>query len=258
MLLSGAGLSTESGIPDYRGPTGSARRGTPMTYEEFIRSASARQRYWARSHIGWKVVDEARPNTGHHAVAALEHAGRLSGIVTQNVDGLHQAAGASSVIELHGNLSIVVCLGCRALTTRAELDERLRLVNPSWENVLATANPDGDAAVAEDAVAHFEIVDCRDCGGMLKPDVVFFGESVPKERVQDCFALLESSSALLVVGSSLTVMSGFRFVLRAAKIGIPILIVNQGPTRGDDLTTLRIEAPLGVALSELARHLVTV
>lgn len=258
MVLSGAGLSTESGIPDYRGPTGSARRSTPMTYEEFTRVASARQRYWARSHVGWKVVAEARPNAGHYAVAALEQAGRLSGIVTQNVDGLHQAAGASSVVELHGSLSLVACLGCGARTTRTELDDRLRGVNPHWNVALGDVRADGDAVVGDDLAAEFAMVTCRDCRGMLKPDVVFFGESVPKERVQGCFALLESSAVLLVVGSSLTVMSGYRFVLRAVKIGMPVLIVNQGPTRGDDLATLRIDAQLGEALPDLARRLAAV
>lgn len=256
MMLSGAGLSTESGIPDYRGPTGSARRGTPMTYEEFTRTVSSRRRYWARSHVGWKVVAQARPNSGHYAVAALERAGWLSGIVTQNIDGLHQAAGATSVVELHGNLSIVMCLGCGVRTTRSELDDRLRRANPNWGGALGIANPDGDATIDEEAVTSFEIVACRDCGGMLKPDVVFFGESVPKERVKDSFALLESSAALLVVGSSLTVMSGYRFVMRATEIGIPILIINQGPARGDGLATICIDAPLGKALPELTRHLV--
>jgi NAD-dependent SIR2 family protein deacetylase len=253
MLLSGAGLSTDSGIPDYRGPTGSARRGTPMTYEVFAHNASARQRYWARSHLGWKIVADARPNVGHLAVAMLQQAGRLSGIVTQNVDGLHQSAGASAVIELHGNLSNVVCLGCGELTPRRELDTRLRDTNRSWEGATNTPNADGDAVVDDEAVARFEVVPCSGCGGVLKPDVVFFGESVPKERVQRCFALLETSTALLVVGSSLTVMSGFRFVIRAGQMGIPIVIVNQGATRGDELATLRIDAPLGEVLPQLAR-----
>lgn len=256
MLLSGAGLSTESGIPDYRGSTSSARRGTPMTYAEFVATDDARRRYWARSHLGWRVIAGSRPNAGHYAVAALERACVLSGVVTQNVDGLHQVAGAVAVTELHGNLSAVVCLGCGRRTTRRELDERLRLANPYWEGLLGGVRPDGDAVVADEMVAEFTMVACRVCGGVLKPDVVFFGESVPKQRVQRCFELLEASNALLVAGSSLTVMSGYRFVLRAGKLGIPVAIVNQGATRGDDLAAVRIDAPLGSALSSLAQRLV--
>ena len=227
-----------------------------MTYEEFTRSEAARRRYWARSFVGWRVIGEAEPNRGHCAVAELENAGRLSGIVTQNVDGLQQVAGATSVIELHGNLAAVVCLSCQALTARVELDRRLRSLNPRWEAALGATRPDGDAVVADEAVAAFNVADCSSCGGVLKPDVVFFGESVPKARVQQCFAILESSAVLLVVGSSLQVMSGFRFVLRASKIGIPVVIVNQGETRGDQLATVRIDAPLGGSLPQMAEQLI--
>ncbi|HVB07289.1 MAG TPA: NAD-dependent protein deacetylase [Acidimicrobiales bacterium] len=255
MLLSGAGLSTESGIPDYRGPTGATRRASPMTYAEFTASAAARRRYWARSHVGWGTVAAARPNAGHRAVAELQAVGLLSGVVTQNVDGLHQAAGAEAVIELHGSLAAVICLGCGARSERRQLDERLRLLNAHWAADLTESRPDGDAAIPEGAIDAFEVADCEGCGGVLKPDVVFFGESVPKERVQRCFALLESSAVLLVAGSSLTVMSGYRFVLAACRLEVPVVIVNQGPTRGDEQAALRLDAPLGAALPELAERL---
>jgi NAD-dependent SIR2 family protein deacetylase len=257
-VLSGAGLSTESGIPDYRGPSGQARRtGSPMTYQEFTGSAGARQRYWARSHFGWRHVTGAAPNAGHRAVAALERAGFVSGIITQNVDGLHQAAGARAVTELHGSLHRVVCLSCWERSSREVLDARLRAANPAWTaaavGIEPAVNPDGDVALEE--TGGFSVVDCLACGGLLKPDVVFFGENVPKARVEECFALVSASSALVVLGSSLTVMSGLRYVRHAASLGIPVLIVNQGTTRGDDLATARLDAPLGAALTSLAREL---
>lgn len=253
-VLSGAGLSTESGIPDYRGPTGRARRAEPMTYQTFVGSAQARRRYWARSHVGWRRIGEARPNTGHHAVAELERHGLLAGIVTQNVDGLHQAAGARRVIELHGGLDRVVCLSCRRRTSRAELDHRLRAANPGWE-ASGRINPDGDAVLTDEQVEGFRVVDCTTCGGLLKPDVVFFGENVPRDRVDACFALVGGARALLVLGSSLAVRSGLRFVTRAAELGIPIGIVNQGPTRGDADATFTLDAPLGDTLGALAARL---
>jgi NAD-dependent SIR2 family protein deacetylase len=260
-VLSGAGLSTESGIPDYRGPSGQARRaaspGTaqPMTYQEFTGSAGARQHYWARSHLGWRHVTGAAPNAGHRAVAALERAGLVSGIITQNVDGLHQAAGAGAVTELHGSLHRVVCLSCWERSPRETLDTRLRAANPAWTAVglEPAVNPDGDVALEE--TGGFTVVDCLSCGGLLKPDVVFFGENVPRARVEECFALVSASSALVVLGSSLTVMSGLRYVRRAVSLGIPVLIVNQGTTRGDDLATARFDAPLGAALTALVREL---
>jgi len=248
VVLSGAGLSTESGIPDYRGPTGLSRRVTPMTYQAFTCDPLARRRYWARSHLGWHTIARAEPNDGHRAVAALQRRGLLAGIVTQNVDGLHQAAGARDVVELHGGLSRIVCLQCGQTTRRSELDERLREANPAFVAVSATANPDGDVELSTDAVESFRTVDCLRCQGLLKPDVVFFGESVPRDRVQACFALVERSRALVVLGSSLSVMSGRRFVLRAVKVGIPVAIVNQGATRGDDCATIRVDAPLGHTL----------
>jgi NAD-dependent SIR2 family protein deacetylase len=253
MVLSGAGLSTESGIPDYRGTTGAARRFTPMSYQTFTRDESARRRYWARSHLGWRRVASAQPNAGHLAVAHLQQAGLVAGIVTQNVDGLHQRAGADGVLELHGNLARVVCLGCGTRTEREELDDRLDAANPNWSADASTANPDGDVELDDEAARDFVIVDCHRCGGMLKPDVVFFGESVPAERVATAFAWVERSQALLVLGSSLTVMSGRRFVLRAAALGIPVGIVNQGPTRADAHATLVVDAPLGSVLPALLR-----
>ncbi|HEX7162684.1 MAG TPA: NAD-dependent protein deacetylase [Trebonia sp.] len=262
-VLSGAGLSTESGIPDYRGPSGQARRaafpGTaqPMTYQEFTGSAGARQRYWARSHLGWRHVTGAAPNAGHRAVAALERAGLVAGIITQNVDGLHQAAGAEAVTELHGSLHRVVCLSCWERSSRETLDTRLRTANPAWTAAAVglepAVNPDGDVALEE--TGGFAVVDCLACGGLLKPDVVFFGENVPRARVGECFALVSASSALVVLGSSLTVMSGLRYVRHAASLGIPVLIVNQGTTRGDDLAAARLDAPLGAALTALVREL---
>jgi NAD-dependent SIR2 family protein deacetylase len=255
-ILSGAGLSTESGIPDYRGPTGLARRaGTPMTYQAFTASAGARQRYWARSHLGWGFIARAEPNAGHRAVAELDRRGLLTGIITQNVDGLHQAAGAVDVVELHGSLSRVRCLSCGERTSRLGLDRRLAAANPDWARGPAAAlKPDGDAELADDQVASFRLVDCAGCGGVLMPDVVFFGENVPRPRVDTCFALVERSAALVVLGSSLTVMSGYRFVRHAARHGVPVAIVNQGATRGDTHAAITLDAALGRTLAELVRR----
>jgi NAD-dependent SIR2 family protein deacetylase len=254
VILSGAGLSTESGIPDYRGPSGALRRGTPMTYQTFVGDPLARRRYWARSHLGWRTVAGAAPNAGHRAVAELERLGLLAGIVTQNVDGLHQAGGARSVVELHGNLARVVCLGCGAGSSRKQLADRLHAANPYFAARVTAVNPDGDADLGDGELAGFRAVDCLACGGLLKPDVVFFGEMVPRERVQGAFGLVERSRLVLVLGSSLTVMSGRRFVLRAAKLGIPVAIVNQGPTRGDHCATITLDAPLGTILPEVLRR----
>ena len=253
-VLSGAGLSTESGIPDYRGPSGALRARLPMTIAEFRGSPEARQRYWARAHIGWRRIVAARPNAGHRAVAALQQAGVLRGIITQNVDGLHQAAGARDVVELHGALDRVVCLECGARSTREALDQRLRGANPDlgWDGV-AASTPDGDAELAEERVARFRLVGCECCGAdMLKPDVVFFGENVPRSRVQACFELLDGSASLLVLGSSLMVMSGLRFVHRARKARIPVAIINRGATRGDPLADIKLDAALGEVLPTLA------
>ena len=251
VALSGAGLSTDSGIPDYRGPSGLARRATPMTLQTFTGDPDARRRYWARSQLGWRVIARATPNAGHRAVADLARAGLLDAVITQNVDGLHTAAGAPGVVELHGNLDRVRCLDCGEVTARALLDERLRAANAGWAARPTAVNPDGDVDLAAEDVAGFTVVDCAACGGILKPDVVFFGETVPRERVQQCFAVVERAASLLVLGSSLTVMSGYRFVLRAAKHGVPVAIVNQGATRGDDKALLRLDAPLGRVLPEV-------
>ena len=256
VILSGAGVSTESGIPDYRGATGSLRRHTPMTYDEFVGSADSRRRYWARSHLGWRTIARARPNDGHRAVAALAAGGHVSAVITQNVDGLHQAAGSRDVVELHGSLDRVRCLDCGRISARHELDRRLRARNPDFEDASTRINPDGDVDLGDDAVARFEVVGCAACGaGMLKPDVVFFGENVPKQRVQQCYAHVDEAQALLVLGSSLTVMSGLRFVRYAAKTGKPVAIVNQGQTRGDAHAAVRVDAPLGRTLTELANRL---
>ena len=255
LVLSGAGLSTESGIPDYRGPSGAARPATPMTYQAFTGSPAARRRYWARSHLGWRVIARAEPNAGHRAVARLQSAGLLTGVVTQNVDGLHTAAGAGGVVELHGNLDRVICLDCRRVSPRAELDRRLRAVNRAWRARVLGVNPDGDVTLDEEDLLAFRPVDCSECGGVLKPDVVFFGETVPADRVAHCFELVERSRSLLVLGSSLTVMSGYRFVLRAAKLGIPVAIVNAGPTRGDEKAAVRVDAQLGQVLPALVDQL---
>jgi NAD-dependent SIR2 family protein deacetylase len=251
LILSGAGISTESGIPDYRGPTGLARRAEPMTYQTFTGSAAARQRYWARSHLGWRHIAGAAPNAGHQVVARWDRCGLLAGIITQNVDGLHQAAGARDVTELHGNIGRVTCLGCGQRTQRAALDRRLRAANPGWDARVSQLNPDGDAVLADGAVTTFAIVDCESCGGMLKPDVVFFGENVPPPRVEACYALVSRAALLLVLGSSLTVMSGYRFVRRADKLCIGVAIVNQGQTRGDPHALLTLDAPLGRTLTDL-------
>ncbi len=252
LVLSGAGLSTESGIPDYRGPTGALRRSLPMTYQTFTRDPLARRRYWARSQLGWRTIARAEPNDGHRAVAALQARGSLSAVVTQNVDGLHQAGGAEDVVELHGSLDRVMCLGCLARTPRNELDVRLREANLGWEAVATAVNPDGDVTLEERVVESFQVVDCLDCGGLLKPDVVFFGENVPPAKVAHCYDLVERSRALLVLGSSLAVMSGLRFVRRAASLGRPVAIVNQGWTRGDEHASWKVHAPLGATLTALA------
>ncbi|MFI6931709.1 NAD-dependent protein deacetylase [Streptomyces sp. NPDC050287] len=255
LVLSGAGLSTESGIPDYRGEGGSLSRHTPMTYQDFTASAQARRRYWARSHLGWRTFGRARPNAGHRAVAAFGRQGLLAGVITQNVDGLHQSAGSEGVVELHGSLARVVCLSCGARTPRRELARRLTEANAGFEPVAAAINPDGDADLTDEQVGDFRVVPCTDCGGILKPDVVFFGEAVPPPRVEHCRQLVREAASLLVLGSSLTVMSGLRFVRQAAQTGKPVLIVNRDPTRGDQHALTRVALPLGTALTTAARRL---
>jgi NAD-dependent SIR2 family protein deacetylase len=249
LALTGAGLSTDSGIPDYRGPSSVPR--SPMTYAEFRSGPVAQQRYWARSHVGWQHLHRADPNDGHRALAAMERSGRLTALITQNVDGLHEAAGSRQVVDLHGRISAVICLDCRERSDRERLHERLRAANPGFgQGVAPDLAPDGDAVVA--GIEQFRLVACETCGGVLKPDVVFFGENVPAERVDLCYALVEEAEALLVAGSSLTVMSGLRFVRAAHRRGIPIAIVNRGRTRGDDLATLRVDQGCSPALAHLA------
>jgi NAD-dependent SIR2 family protein deacetylase len=256
VVLSGAGLSTESGIPDYRGEAGSLRRHTPMTYDVFVGSEEGRRRYWARSHLGWRTIARAAPNAGHLAVTALRARGYLSGVITQNVDGLHQAAGTAGAVELHGSLDRVVCLDCRRTSPREALDRRLRAANPVFEGTASRINPDGDVELAEDVVRGFHLVPCADCeSGVLKPDVVFFGENVPRPRVDECYRLVDEAAAVLVLGSSLTVMSGLRFVRHASKAGKPVVIVNHGETRGDSYAGVRVDLPLGEALTDLAARL---
>ncbi|HJE51000.1 MAG TPA: NAD-dependent protein deacetylase [Tessaracoccus flavescens] len=254
MVLTGAGMSTGSGLPDYRGADAVPR--SPMTYQEFTGSDLSRRRYWARSTVGWRWFDAARPNTAHHALVALGERTPLSGVVTQNVDGLHQEAGSSPVLDLHGNLSRVLCLTCGDVTERSALQETLLEMNPDFAGRLEELSqesmtaPDGDAEV--DRTEEFRYPDCAVCGGILKPDVVFFGENAHPEIVGRAFTLLEESSALLVLGSSLTVMSGLRFVRRAAKDGRDIVIAGDGPTRGDDLATVRVHGRLEDILSRWA------
>jgi NAD+-dependent protein deacetylase sirtuin 4 len=258
LALSGAGLSTESGIPDYRGPRSIARQGRPIYYREFVESPDTRARYWARSAVGWPRVSEARPNAGHFALAALENDGILTGVITQNVDGLHHAAGSRIVLELHGSLTDVLCLACGAREPRAGFQERILFLNPSWAAGsfrAAAAEPDGDARVEPPADGSFRVPDCQRCGGILKPDVVFFGENVPRERVQAAMEMLGGADVLLVVGSSLAVFSGYRFVTRAVEDRKPVAIINSGPTRGDPVAAVRIEAALGEALPQLAAAL---
>ncbi|WP_432042571.1 NAD-dependent protein deacetylase [Streptomyces cadmiisoli] len=257
LVLSGAGISTESGIPDYRGEGGSLGRHTPMTYQDFTADPRARRRYWARSHLGWRTFGRARPNAGHRAVAAFARHGLLSGVITQNVDGLHQAAGSETVTELHGSLARVVCLSCGAFSPRHELARRLEEANAGFEPVAAGINPDGDADLTDEQVGDFRVMPCAICGGILKPDVVFFGETVPPQRVEHCRELVRGATSLLVLGSSLTVMSGLRFVRQAAQAEKPVLIINRDPTRGDPHAVTRVALTLGAALSTVADRLNT-
>jgi NAD-dependent SIR2 family protein deacetylase len=255
LVLSGAGISTESGIPDYRGPNGSMRTRRPMQYREFVGSEDARRRYWARSAIGWIRVGTALPNAGHAAIARLEQIGAVTGVITQNVDGLHQAAGSIRVLELHGSLAEVRCLSCGLLEMRDHLQARLVQENPAWASSAAEAAPDGDAEVSAETVASFSVPGCLRCGGVLKPDVVFFGESVPRSRVEAAWGMLAGAEVLLVVGSSLAIFSGLRFVSQAARENKPVAIVNQGETRGDGMAAVRIEGRLGDVLPSLVAAL---
>lgn len=262
VVLTGAGCSTESGIPDYRSPGGAWTRHKPIQYSAFVRSAEVRRFYWARSFRGWPRFASARPNAAHRALAALESRGRVHQLITQNVDDLHQEAGSRAVVQLHGRNRLVVCLDCGAEFPRVEIQEELARVNAEWlarapwehlQAADADFAPDGDAEVGANVIDGFRAPECARCGGALKPAVVFFGESVPREKVDYAMSRLDESDALLVVGSSLTVWSGYRFAKRAAEQKKPIAIVNIGPTRADDLATLKIEAECGEVLAASAR-----
>lgn len=251
LVITGAGCSTASGIPDYRDRSGAWKRPQPMTWQAFTGSEAARRRYWARSLVGWQRFGQARPNGVHHALAALQQHGRLQALVTQNVDGLHSAAGSQAVIDLHGRLDRVICLQCGQRSARAAFQQRLVSANPGWEQLPAGIAPDGDADLDEVDFFGFIVPDCLHCAGLLKPDVVFFGESVPRPRVEAVQAHLAAADAVLVVGSSLMVWSGFRFVRAAAQAGLPVAILNQGATRADDLATLKLEQDCAAALAFL-------
>lgn len=254
VVLSGAGCSTESGIPDYRGEGTRARARNPVRFDAYVQDPAARTRYWARAMIGWPHFRAARPNPAHRALAALEHAGVVSTVITQNVDRLHQAAGSRAVIELHGALAEVRCLGCGRIDSRDDLQARLEQLNPGWLAHEAALAPDGDADL-ETSLTHFRIANCPACDGLLKPNVVFFGEQVPQAIVDRAYASVAAAQVLLVLGSSLAVFSGLRFVKRAHASRIPIAIVNVGPTRAVGLATLELEARLGDALPRLAASL---
>jgi NAD-dependent SIR2 family protein deacetylase len=255
LALTGAGISTESGIPDYRGPSSRRRPRRPMQYREFVGSAEARARYWARSSIGWPSVRQSKPNEGHRVLARLERTGLVRGVITQNVDRLHQAAGSRNVIELHGALAEVRCLSCGRLSSRDLLQEKLMELNPGWEARAGQIAPDGDVDLPDELTRGFRVPVCERCGGVLKPHVVYFGENVPKERVEAAWRMFESADVLFVIGSSLTVFSGYRFVDRARKAGKPVAIANNGETRGDKDATVRLDGRLGDILPRLEQRL---
>ncbi len=252
VVLSGAGVSTESGIPDYRGPNTRDKERDPIRHDAFVGDAGKRQHYWARSAIGWPSFREAAPNPGHRALARLEAAGLIRGIITQNVDRLHQKAGSSRVVELHGALADVRCLDCTQTVSRSAVQDALLDANPGWADHAAAVAPDGDADLPRSATRTFTVPACPSCSGVLKPDVVFFGGSVPAGRVEAAWALLAEADVLLVTGSSLTVYSGYRFVRGAADAEQPVGIVNLGSTRGDDLARVRVEGKTGAVLPALS------
>ena len=240
LVLTGAGLSTQSGIPAYRDASGRWLRRDPILYQDFMRCPTTRRRYWARSFFGWQLMQKAAPNPAHHALARLERAGRISRIITQNVDSLHHKAGCKAVIELHGRLSAVSCQRCGAATDRDQLQHKLVMLNTDWQPEVLGYNPDGDAELDASAYPGFRVVDCDACGGELKPDVVFFGESVPRARLAAVDQALSRSDALLVVGSSLVVMSGYRIVRQARRLGLPVVAINDGRTRADEMIDFKV------------------
>jgi NAD-dependent SIR2 family protein deacetylase len=248
-VLTGAGCSTDSGIPDYRDADGEWKRPPPVQFQAFMRDGSTRQRYWARSLVGWRRFGRAQPNATHRALAQLERRGLIELLVTQNVDRLHQAAGSMNVVDLHGRLDRVRCMTCRRLDSRHELQRRLEAVNPRWAALDALSAPDGDAELERQDFSTFEVPGCPHCGGLLKPDVVFFGAGVPRDRVDLAMTHLRRADAMLVVGSSLMVYSGYRFAVAAAEAGLPIAAINLGRTRADDLLELKIARPCAEALA---------
>jgi len=250
-VLTGAGVSTDSGIPDYRDDDGAWKARAPVQYRDFIGSEATRRRYWARSMLGYPFMARTEPNAAHHALSSLEVRGALSLLVTQNVDGLHRRAGTRKLVDLHGRLDQVRCLGCEAITERAALQSELEVHNPQFMRVNATMKPDGDAELSDVDYQRFEVVPCSACGGMLKPHVVFFGENVPAERVTRSMAALESSRSMLIIGTSLMVFSGLRFARAAARFGVPIAIINRGLTRADELATLKLRGNVGEVLNDL-------
>lgn len=255
LVLTGAGCSTESGIPDYRDLNGDWKRVQPVQFGEFVKNPLARRRYWARSLLGWPAVAEASPNLAHRALARLEAAGHVHHVVTQNVDRLHQRAGSERVIDLHGRLDTVGCLGCAWSTTRKCVQLELERLNPAWSELTAESAPDGDANLDGMDFMSFRVPACPQCGGVLKPAVVFFGEAVPRERVTEAFARLEEADALLVVGSSLMVFSGYRFARWASEHGLPLALINIGRTRADDMADIKIEDGCGQVLTDIASEL---
>ena len=253
VVLTGAGCSTDSGIPDYRDANGEWKNAQPIQYPDFLRSHAMRQRYWARSMVGWQRVADAQPNRAHVALARLEHAGKLRRLITQNIDGLHQLAGSREVIDLHGRLANVICLACGDRRSRKALQQELVSLNPGWQGFGATQAPDGDARLDADFKS-FRIPDCERCGGYLKPDVVFFGEAIPPHRVTESTDAVHEADMLLVVGSSLMVWSGFRFVRTASERGIPTALINLGRTRADELFTHRITQDCGDTLTHIGNR----
>lgn len=253
-VLTGAGCSTDSGIPAYRDAEGVWQGRAPVHGQEFLASAEARRRYWSRSILGWPGFSVARPNEAHSALAALERAGVIDTLITQNVDGLHQRAGSVAVTELHGGLAIVCCTGCGLRVSRDHVQQRLEAANPLYARAPAAPAPDGDAVPVECVPEDFAVPDCEHCGGILKPDVVFFGDSVDSSVVDSCKAAVERAGALLCVGTSLMIYSGFRFCRHAAAQGVPVVAINLGRTRADDMLALKVSAPCGLALGALAEH----
>jgi len=250
-ILTGAGCSTPSGIPDYRDAEGQWKRAQPVTYQAFMGEETTRRRYWARSLIGWRLMRQAHPNGAHRALARLEASGRTELLLTQNVDRLHQAAGSSQVIDLHGRIDRVRCMDCEQRSPRVALQDELSRLNPDWLGLDAAEAPDGDADLEGADFSSFIVPTCRRCGGVLKPDVVFFGENVPRDRVDAAFRHLDKADAVMIVGSSLMVYSGFRFVQKAADLGKPVAAVNLGRTRADALLALKVEQSCEAALAFL-------